>query len=62
MLPFRPGHLGFEDAKYVVPIYLVAETPWPKGFTIGGNDQTRGCLPAKCRSEQGLRFSFGTFT
>jgi hypothetical protein len=38
-------HLGFEKAERIVPIFLVAETPWPGGFTMWGKDESRGvCL------------------
>jgi hypothetical protein len=37
--------LGMEDADYMVPIYLVAETPWPGGFTMWGKENSHGiCL------------------
>jgi hypothetical protein len=35
-------HLGMETAEQVVPVYLVAEMPWPGGFTMWGKDATRG--------------------
>ena len=35
-------HLGMADATSTVRIYLVAETPWPGGFTLWGKDATRG--------------------
>ncbi|HSD47594.1 MAG TPA: hypothetical protein VLB87_13290 [Pyrinomonadaceae bacterium] len=35
-------HLGMESAEQVVPIFLVAETPWPGGFTMWGKDATHG--------------------
>jgi hypothetical protein len=35
-------HLGMETAEQTVPIYLVAATPWPGGFTMWGKDATRG--------------------
>jgi hypothetical protein len=42
---YLTGHLGMESANYVVPIYLVAETPWPGGFTMWGKESTHGvCL------------------
>jgi hypothetical protein len=35
-------HLGMENADRVVPVYLVAETQWPGGFTMWGKDSSRG--------------------
>lgn len=35
-------HLGMEEANAIVPVYLVAETPGPGGFTMWGKDETRG--------------------
>lgn len=35
-------HLGMEEADSIVPVYLVAETPWPGGFTMWGKDTRRG--------------------
>ncbi len=45
---YMTKHLGMENANYLVPVYLVAETPWPGGFTMWGKSSsstTRGiCL------------------
>src|SRR5260370_12477902 len=42
---YLTSHLGMKDADYVVPVYLVAETPWPGGFTMWGKDSAHGiCL------------------
>lgn len=44
---YMTRHLGMENANYLVPVYLVAETPWPGGFTMWGksSSSTRGiCL------------------
>src|SRR5258708_11868041 len=42
---YLTSHLGMENADYIVPVYLVAETPWPGGFTMSGKESTHGiCL------------------
>jgi hypothetical protein len=48
-------HLGMEDAEYVVPIYLVAETPWPGGFTMWGKESTHGICLLSVRALQGSK-------
>jgi len=35
-------HLGMEAADYVVPIYLVAEMPWPAALTATGKETNHG--------------------
>jgi len=56
---FMTRHLGMEDAKYIVPIYLVAESPWPGGFTIWGDDQTRGVCLLSVAANKGPDFLSG---
>ena len=46
-------HLGMENADYMVPIYLVAETPWPGGFTMWGKESTHGICVLSVRALQG---------
>jgi hypothetical protein len=35
-------HLGLEAANYTVPIYLVAEMPWPAALTATGKETSHG--------------------
>jgi hypothetical protein len=35
-------HLGMETANYTVPIYLVAEMPWPAALTATGKETNHG--------------------
>jgi hypothetical protein len=35
-------HLGMETANYTVPIYLVAEGPWPAALTVTGEETNHG--------------------
>ena len=35
-------HLGMETANYTVPIYLVAEGPWPAALTVTGEEPNHG--------------------
>lgn len=46
-------HLGMETAEQVVPMYLVAEMPWPGGFTMWGKDATRGVSVISVTAHQG---------
>ena len=46
-------HLGMENAERVVPVYLVAETPWPGGFTMWGSDPSRGVCVMSVTAYQG---------
>jgi hypothetical protein len=46
-------HLGLEQADSTVRIYLVAETPWPGGFTMWGKDATRGVCAISVTAYQG---------
>jgi len=46
-------HLGMEEAKASIPVYLVAETPWPGGFTMWGKDATRGVCVMSVTAYQG---------
>lgn len=39
---YLASHLGMEEANYIVPVYLVAETPGPGGFTMWGKDRDHG--------------------
>jgi hypothetical protein len=48
-------HLGMEKAEYIVPVYLVAETPWPGGFTMWGKDKSRGVCVLSVTTYQGSR-------
>ena len=46
-------HLGMENAERVVPVYLVAQTPWPGGFTMWGKDPSRGVCVLSVTAYQG---------
>lgn len=46
-------HLGMESAEQVVPIFLVAETPWPGGYTMWGKDAAHGVCVISVTAYQG---------
>jgi hypothetical protein len=46
-------HLGMEAANYVVPIYLVAEMPWPAAFTATGKESGHGVCVINVGAKQG---------
>lgn len=46
-------HLGMEAQNYVVPIYLVAEMPWPAAFTAIGKDSGHGACVLNVGAKQG---------
>ena len=46
-------HLGMETANYVVPIYLVAEMPWPAAFTATGKKSGHGVCVINVVAKQG---------
>jgi hypothetical protein len=46
-------HLGMETANYVVPIYLVAEMPWPAAFTATGKESGHGACVINVGAKQG---------
>lgn len=48
-------HLGMADATSTVRIYLVAEAPWPGGFTMWGKDATRGVSAISVTAHQGAQ-------
>jgi hypothetical protein len=52
---YLTSHLGMKDADYVVPIYLVAETPWPGGFTMRGKESSHGICLLSVIAHQGLQ-------
>jgi hypothetical protein len=46
-------HLGMEAANYVVPIYLVAEMPWPAALTATGKASGHGVCVINVGASQG---------
>ena len=46
-------HLGMEAANYVVPIYLVAEMPWPAALTATGKESGHGVSVINVGASQG---------
>src|SRR5256886_15233086 len=46
-------HLGMEAARYVVPIYLVAEMPWPAALTATGKESGHGVCVVNVGASQG---------
>jgi hypothetical protein len=46
-------HLGMEAQNYVVPIYLVAEMPWPAAFTATGKESGHGACVLNVGAKQG---------
>jgi len=46
-------HLGMEAANYVVPIYLVAEMPWPAALTATGKKSGHGACVLNIGASQG---------
>src|SRR5262245_27556058 len=41
---YLTSRLGMEDSQSQVPIYLVAESPWPGGFTFWGETRKGTCV------------------
>lgn len=39
---YLTSHLGMEAADYVVPVYFVAEMPWPAALTASGKETNHG--------------------
>jgi len=50
---YLTGHLGLEAANYVVPIYFVAEMPWPSALTAMGKDSGHGVVVVNVGARQG---------
>jgi len=46
-------HLGMEASNYVVPIYLVAEMPWPAALTATGKESGHGVCVINVGASQG---------
>jgi hypothetical protein len=50
---YLTSHLGMENAEYIVPVYLVAETGWPGAFTMWGNQSNHGICVLSVRALPG---------
>ncbi|MDX6288797.1 MAG: hypothetical protein QOH42_596 [Blastocatellia bacterium] len=53
LFAYFTGHLGFENADYVVPIYLVAEGPWPAALTANSDGRKHGACLVNVGDSQG---------
>jgi hypothetical protein len=51
-LAYLTTNLGMEDTDYRVPIFFVAETPWPGGFTLW-NETRHGTVVISVEANQG---------
>lgn len=53
---YLTNSLGMEDARRVVPLYLVAEAPWPGGWTIWGDNREGLCVISVAANEGSALF------
>ncbi|HVS83609.1 MAG TPA: hypothetical protein VHE60_17900 [Pyrinomonadaceae bacterium] len=50
---YLTGRLGLEAANYVVPVYFVAEMPWPSALTAIGKESGHGACVVNVGARQG---------
>ncbi len=50
---YLTGRLGLEAANYIVPVYFVAEMPWPAALTAIGKESGHGACVVNVGAKQG---------